>query len=85
VARCSPSRTSRKVLDATHSETLITSDGTPEPFLTLSSPTGCWVATRRHNDLAITVAGHDLDPTTITIEPIADPAARLLGPKPEDP
>jgi hypothetical protein len=75
----------RNVLAATRSETHITIDGTPEPFLTLSSPTGRWVATRRHNDLTITVAGHDLDPTSITIEPIADPAARLLGPKPEDP
>jgi hypothetical protein len=75
----------RKVLEATHSETLISIDGTQEPFLTLSSPTGRWVATRRHNDLTITVAGHDLDPTTITIEPIADPAGRLLGPKPHDP
>jgi hypothetical protein len=75
----------RKVLEATRSESLITIDGTPEPFVRLSSPTGRWVATRRHNDLTITVAGHDLDRTTITIEPIADPAARLLGPKPKDP
>jgi hypothetical protein len=75
----------RKVLDATRSEQLITIDGTPEPFLTLSGPTSRWVAVRRHDDLTIAVAGHDLDPTTITLEPIPDPAARLLGPEPEDP
>ena len=67
------------------SEQLITVDGTPEPFLTLSTPTGRWVAVRRHDDLTITVAAHDLDPTTITLEPIPDPASRLLGPKPEEP
>jgi hypothetical protein len=75
----------RKVLEATHSETLIAIDGKREPFVMLSGPTGRWVATRRHNDLTISVAGHDLDPTTIAIEPIPDPAARLLGPKPKDP
>jgi hypothetical protein len=75
----------RQVVEASRSETLITIDGTPEPFLTLSSPTGRWVAARRHNDLTITIAGHGLNPTSITLEPIADPAARLLGPAPEDP
>ncbi len=32
----------------------------------------------------ITIAGRDLDPTTLTLEPIADPAARHLGPEPEE-
>jgi hypothetical protein len=36
----------RKVLDATRSEAPITIDGTPEPSLTLSHPTGRWVAVR---------------------------------------
>jgi hypothetical protein len=70
---------------ATLSEQLITIDGTPEAFLTLTTPTGRWVAVRRHDGLTITVAAHDLDPTTITLEPIPDPATRLLGPEPEDP
>ena len=70
---------------AAHSEQLITIDGTPERFLMLTTPTGRWVAVREHEGIAITVAAHDLDPTTITLEPIPDPAARLLGPAPEEP
>ena len=64
---------------------MIRIDGTPQTFLTLTAPTGHWVAVRRHEDLVITIAAQDLDPTTITIDPIPDPAARLLGPKPPDP
>jgi hypothetical protein len=63
---------------------MITIDGTAQPFLRLSTPTGHWVAVRRHGDLTITIAAHDLDPTTLALEPIADPAARLLGPEPEE-
>jgi hypothetical protein len=74
-----------KVLEATRADQLITIDGTRQLFLTLNTPSGRWVAVRRHDDLTITIAAHDLDPTTITIEPIPDPAARLLGPEPEDP
>jgi hypothetical protein len=74
-----------EVLQAIRSEQLITIDGARQPFLTLTTPGGRWVAVRRHDDLTITIAAHDLDPTTITIEPIPDPAARLLGPEPEDP
>jgi hypothetical protein len=74
-----------KVLAAARSEQLIGIDGTPQTFLTLTAPTGHWAAVRRHEDLMITIAAHDLDPTTITIDPIPDPAARLLGPKPPDP
>jgi hypothetical protein len=72
------------VLAAARSEQLITIDGTPRPFLMLASPTRRWVAVRRHDDLLITIAAHDLDPATITLEPIPDPAARLLGPEPDD-
>ncbi len=73
------------VLDAERSEHLITVDGTPEPFLRLTAPAGEWVAVRRHSDLVITVAAGGLDPSSLTIEPIPDPAARLLGPRPPDP
>jgi hypothetical protein len=72
-------------LGGTRTEQLIAIDGIPEPFLALTTATGRWVAVRRHDDLTITVAGRDLDPTTITLEPIPDPAARLLGPEPEEP
>lgn len=71
-----------KVLAAVRSEQQIRIDGTPAPFLTLTAATGHWVAVRRHNDLVITIAASDLDPISITIEPIPDPAARLLGPRP---
>jgi hypothetical protein len=70
---------------ATRSKAHITIDGTAKPFLTLTTPSGRWVAVRRHDDLTITIAARDLDPTTITIEPIPDPPARLLGPEPKDP
>jgi hypothetical protein len=71
-----------KVLAAVRSEQLISIDGTRKPFLTLTAAHGHWVADRHHGDLAITVAASDLDPGQISIEPIADPAARLLGPRP---
>jgi hypothetical protein len=73
-----------KVLAATRSEQLITIDGTAQPFLTLTAPTGHWVAVRRHEDLMITIAARDLDPTTLTIDPIADPATRLVGLRPPE-
>jgi hypothetical protein len=69
---------------ASQTEQLITIDGTPQPFLALSIPTGRWVAVRRHDDLTITIAALDVDPATLTLEPIPDPAARLLGPEPEE-
>ena len=71
-------------LGALQTEQMITIDGTPRPFLGLSTPTGRWVAVRRHGDLTMTIAAHDLDPITLTLEPIADPAARLLDPEPEE-
>jgi hypothetical protein len=59
-------------------------DGTDQPFVALTTPGGRWVAVRRHNDLTVTIAAHDLDPTKISLEPVAD-TARLLGPEPEEP
>jgi hypothetical protein len=69
---------------AIQTEQMITIDGTPQPFLRLSTPTGRWVAVRRHGHLTITIAARDLDLTTLKLEPIPDPAARLLGPEPEE-
>ncbi|MGO9821708.1 MAG: hypothetical protein ACLPTJ_13795 [Solirubrobacteraceae bacterium] len=71
-------------LAATRSQAQIAIDGTPQPFLTLTTPSGRWVAVHHHDDLTVTIAARDLNSKTITIEPIADPAARLLGPEPED-
>ena len=73
-----------EVLDAMRSEQLVTIDSTREPFLTLTTPTGRWVAIRRHHQLTITISGHNVDPAAITLEPMPDPAARLLGPQPKD-
>ena len=73
-----------QVLAASRSEQLIALEGSPEPFLVLTASHEAWVAVRRHRDLTITIAARDLDPQTITIEPVADPATRLLGPRPED-
>ena len=68
--------------DAAHSEAQITIDGAANSFVALTTPSGQWVAVRRHDDLTITIAARNIAPETITIEPIADPAARLLGPEP---
>lgn len=71
-------------LTADRSDARIMIDGAPQPFLLLTGPGERWVAIRRHDDLTVTIAGRDLDPSGINLEPIADPAAHLLGPQPED-
>jgi hypothetical protein len=71
--------------EATVSETEITIDGVREPFLTVGTPNSHWVAVRRHHDVTITIAAREIDPASLTIEPIADPNARLLGPEPDEP
>jgi hypothetical protein len=71
------------------SETEVTIDGTRQPCLTVGSPSAQWVAVRRHHDvtitITITITARAIDPGTLVIEPIADPNARLLGPKPDEP
>lgn len=67
------------------SETEITIDGAREPFLTVGTPNAHWVAARRHHDVTITIAARQIDPASLIIEPIPDPAARLLGPEPDEP
>ena len=71
--------------EAPVSETEITIDGAREPFITVGTPNAHWVAVRRHHDVTITIAAREIDPATLIIEPIADPAARLLGPQPDEP
>lgn len=70
-------------LAATRGDARIPIDGCRESFLTLTTPSGRWVAVRRHHNLTVTIAARDIDPGTISLEPIADPFARLLGPEPE--
>jgi hypothetical protein len=70
--------------EAPVSETEIMIDGVREPFLTVGTPNAHWVAVRRHHDVTITIAAREIEPASLIIEPIADPAARLLGPEPDD-
>jgi hypothetical protein len=72
-------------LAAIRSDAEITIDGTEQPFVVLTTPGGRWVAVRHHDDLTVTTAARDLDPATISVKPIADPDAHLLGPEPQDP
>jgi hypothetical protein len=81
-ARCHRAASSHQ---APVSETEITIDGAREPFLTVGTPNAHWVAVRRHHDVTITIAAREIDPTSLIIEPIADPNARLLGPEPDEP
>jgi hypothetical protein len=71
--------------NATRSQTQITIDGGAEPFVTLTTPSGRWVAARRHAGLTVTIAGRNVEPGSLVIEPLADPAERLLGPEPDAP
>ena len=70
--------------EAPVSQTEITIDGAREPFLIVGTPNARWVAVRRHHDVTIMITGREIDPASLIIEPIADPAARLLGPKPDE-
>lgn len=71
--------------EAPVSETEIMIDGAREPFLTVGTTNTHWVAVRRHHDVTITIEAREIDPTSLMIEPIADPNARLLGPQPAEP
>jgi hypothetical protein len=71
--------------EAPMGETAITIDGELEPFMTVRTPNARRVAVRRHHDQTITIAVREIDPESLVIAPIADPAARLLGPQPVEP
>jgi hypothetical protein len=72
------------VLDASRSEQIITIGGLPASALMLSAPDDRWVAVTRHADLTIVIAAHDVSPSSLRLEPVADPARELLGPEPPD-
>ncbi len=67
------------------SETEITIEGRREPFLTVGSLEAQWVAVRRHHGATVTVVAREIDPAALELEPLSDPAGRLLGPQPEEP
>jgi hypothetical protein len=82
--RAADRRRRAAALNADRSEVQISIEGVRAAFLVLIAPGRRWVAVRRHDDLTVTVTAHDVDPGSLVIEPIADPAARLLGPEPEE-
>jgi hypothetical protein len=71
-------------LGAVRSDQVLVIDGAEVPALALHGPVSRWVARAHHADLTITVAARDIPPTSLRLEPIANPAARLLGPEPPD-
>jgi len=71
-------------LTAARSEGQIAIDGAPHAFIVLTGPGERWVAIRRHDDLRVMIAARGLDAASINLEPIADRAARLLGPEPAE-
>lgn len=72
------------VRTAVGGERQIIIDGRSQTFLTLSTPTGRWVGSRRHGDLVITIAASSLDITMLTLNPISDLRARLLSREPQE-
>lgn len=62
----------------------ISIDGSREPFVMVGTPNALWVAVRHHHDVTITIAAREIDPSSLIIEPIADPEGRLLGQKPAE-
>ena len=72
------------VVSASRSDQMINLAGEWTSALMLETPMRRWVAVARHSDLTIVVAAYDVDLASLRLEPIADPVAQLLGPKPSD-
>jgi hypothetical protein len=70
-------------LDAVQSEHAITIDGQPITALMLTSSATRWVAVAVRGNLTIIVAGHDVDPKSLSLRPIGDPAEEF-GPRSPD-
>jgi hypothetical protein len=66
-------------LNAVQSERTIEIGGQPVPVLVLTTTTGGWAVAASHNDLAITVTGHDLGPKSVSLELAANPVT-TFGP-----
>ncbi len=69
-------------LDAVQSGHAIMIDGQATTALMLTAA-GCWVAVAVRGTLTIIVAGHYVDPNSLRLRPIADPA-ETFGPQPPD-
>lgn len=72
------------ILAAEHSEQTMVIEGADAETSRLTVPGGPWTVAFRHADLTIAVSGRDVDPVDLRLDPIADPAATLLGPEPPD-
>jgi hypothetical protein len=66
-------------LNAVQSERTIEIAGQPVSALMLTTATGGWAVAASHNDLAITITGRDREPTSLTLELVADPVT-TFGP-----
>ena len=71
------------VLDAARAEQLVEIDGAPTAMLTLGLPGTLWTAAVCLGELMIVLAIRDLKPTDLHLKALNDPAAALLGPKPD--
>jgi len=72
-------------LTATRADAEITIDAVAHTFLTLTTPSGRWVAVRHEDGLTLTIAARGVSPAVLRISSIPDLAARLLGPEPDQP
>ena len=70
------------VLDAIRSEQAIEVNATPTTALMLNPPGSRWTAAFSLGDLMIVIAARELEPTTLRLRTVSDPAAELLGPEP---
>jgi hypothetical protein len=68
------------VLNSAQSEQIIDTDESPLTTVMLTGPENRWVAAGQHGDLTIIIAAHNVEPSSLHLEPI--PLSRLLGPEP---
>jgi hypothetical protein len=70
------------VLNAVQTEQVINIDQAPMTTVMLTGPENRWVAAGQHRDLIIIVAAHNVEPSSLHLEPIR--TSSLLGPEPPD-
>lgn len=58
-------------------------DGQPQRFVMVGAADARWVAVRDHHDLTIMITADQIDPASLSIDPVADPKSTLLGPPPQ--
>lgn len=69
-------------LNAVQSERAIDIDGQSVAAFTLTGATGGWAVVASHNDLVITVAGHEIDSDSVRLVMVADPVTTFGPPFP---